>query len=270
MFHDVNPTLLPRLSRRTDSRILFVVMDGLGGALGVDGPTALERAAHPNLDRWAAEGALGRYVPIAPGITPGSGPGHFGLFGYDPLGVEVGRGVLETLGLGVPVAPGDVTARANFATAGSDGRLTDRRAGRIPTAEASPLAKALGKAVPKVEDVSVEGPPGLEHRFALVLRGPGLSDAVSDTDPQREGVAPLDPLPQSQAAEKTARVTAEWLRRAREFLDGQTKANAILLRGFSGRPSLPTLAERARLRPVAIAAYPAYLGVARVLGMDVE
>ena len=270
MFHDVNPTLVPRLARRTETRILFVVMDGLGGALGVDGQTALERASHPNLDRWATEGALGRYVPIAPGITPGSGPGHFGLFGYDPLGVEVGRGVLETLGLGVPVAPGDVTARANFATAGPDGRLTDRRAGRIPTTEASLLAKALGRAVPRIEDVAIEIHPGLEHRFALVLRGPGLSDAVSDTDPQREGVAPLDPLPQAPAAEKTARLTSEWLRRAKEFLRTQARANAVLLRGFSGRPSLPTLADRARLTPVAIAAYPAYLGVARVLGMDVE
>src|SRR6188768_2388940 len=136
MFHDVNPTLLPRISRTTDSRILFVVLDGLGGALGAGMQTALERSAHPNLDRMAKAGSLGRYVPIAPGITPGSGPGHFSIFGYDPLGTEVGRGVLETMGLGVPVSPGDVTARANFATAGADGRLTDRRAGRIPTPEA--------------------------------------------------------------------------------------------------------------------------------------
>ena len=270
MFHDVNPTLLPRIARRTDTRILFVVMDGLGGAIGVDGPTALERSSHPNLDRMAKEGALGRYVPIAPGITPGSGPGHFGLFGYDPLGLEVGRGVIEALGLGVEVRPGDVTARANFATAGPDGRLTDRRAGRIPTAEAAPIARALGAAVPRIEDVAVEVHPGLEHRFALVLRGPGLSDQVCDTDPQKEGLSPLPPGALALPAAKTARVTAEFLRRAGEFLRGQPKANAVLLRGFSGRPAMPTLRERARLTPVAVAAYPAYLGVARLLGMDVE
>jgi 2,3-bisphosphoglycerate-independent phosphoglycerate mutase len=268
MFHDVNPAILPRIARQTDSRILFVVLDGLGGCLGT-GKTALERAYLPNLDALARAGSLGRWVPIAPGITPGSGPGHFALFGYDPLGLEVGRGVLETLGLGIDVAPGDVTARANFATAGPDGRLTDRRAGRIPTEEASPIARALGAAVPQVEDVRFEVQPGLQHRFALVMRGPGLDEAVSDTDPQKEGVVPAAPLALSPAAEKTARVMAAWLARAGEFLRTQPKANAVLLRGVSGRPPMPTLAERARLRPVAVAAYPAYLGVARLLGMDV-
>ena len=200
MFHDVNPTLLPRLARQTDSKILLVVMDGLGGCILPGTPTALERARHPNLDRLAAEGAVGRQIPIAPGITPGSGPGHFAIFGYDPLVTEVGRGVLETMGLGVPVAPGDVTARANFATADAQGLLTDRRAGRIPTDEATPLARALAAAVPSIEDVKIEIHPGLQHRFALVLRGPGLHDAVSDTDPQLEGKPSLVPEALSPAA----------------------------------------------------------------------
>jgi 2,3-bisphosphoglycerate-independent phosphoglycerate mutase len=269
MFHDVNPTLLPRFSRRTDTRILFVVMDGLGGAIGTEGGTALERSRHPNLDRWATEGALGRWIPIAPGITPGSGPGHFALFGYDPLGVEVGRGVLETLGLGVEVNPGDVTARANFATLGKDGRLTDRRAGRIPTEEAAPLARSLGSALPSVEDVRIEVHPGLQHRFALVMRGPGLSDAVSDTDPQKEGLAPLQATATAPAGAKTARVANAFVAKAAQTLKDHAKANAVLMRGFSGRPALPTLAERAKLRPCVVAAYPAYLGVARILGMDV-
>jgi 2,3-bisphosphoglycerate-independent phosphoglycerate mutase len=274
MFHDVNPALLPRLARATETRVLFVVLDGLGGCLSPDAPTALEQSEHPHLDTLAAEGALGRWVPIAPGITPGSGPGHFALFGYDPLALEVGRGVLETLGLGVDVAPGDVTARANFATMAPDGRLLDRRAGRIPTDDATPLTKALAAAVPSVEDVRVELHPGLQHRFALVLRGPGLSDAVADTDPQREGVPAADPAPleassTAPAAVKTARVAAAFLQRAHAFLRGQSKANTVLLRGFSGRPAMPTLRERARLTPVAVAAYPAYLGVARLLGMDV-
>lgn len=269
MFHDVNKALIARLARQTDSKILWIVMDGLGGAILPGTPTALERAKHPHLDRLATEGALGRQIPVAPGITPGSGPGHFAIFGYDPLTTEVGRGVLETMGLGVPVAPGDVTARANFATAGRDGLLTDRRAGRIPTEEATPLARALAAAIPSIEDVRIEIHPGFQHRFALVLRGSGLSDAVSDTDPQAEGAAPLSPEAATPAAAKTARVTKAFLERANAFLRTQTKANTVLLRGFSGRPTLPTLAERARLRCVAIAAYPAYLGVARILGMDV-
>jgi 2,3-bisphosphoglycerate-independent phosphoglycerate mutase len=269
MFHDVNPTLLPRIARRTDSKILLVVMDGLGGCIIPGTPTALERARHPHLDRLATEGSVGRQIPIAPGITPGSGPGHFAIFGYDPLSTEVGRGVLETMGLGVPVAPGDVTARANFATAGPGGLLTDRRAGRIPTDEATPLARALAAAIPTIEDVRVEIHPGLQHRFALVLRGPGLADAVSDTDPQLEGKPSLRPEALTPAAEKTARVTRAFLERANAFLAKQPKANTVLLRGFSGRPALPTLGERAQLRPVVVAAYPAYLGVARILGMDV-
>jgi 2,3-bisphosphoglycerate-independent phosphoglycerate mutase len=269
VFPDVNPTLLPRLARKTDTRVLVVVLDGLGGAVGTDGGTALERSSHPNLDRLAAEGALGRYVPIAPGITPGSGPGHFALFGYDPFTTEVGRGVLEAMGVGIDVQAGDVAARANFATAGADGRLTDRRAGRIPTEEAAPLARALGAAVPRLEDVEVSVHPGLQHRFVLLLRGPGLSDAVSDTDPQREGAKPLDPLPLRPEAEKTARLARAFAAAAGKFLRARERANAVLLRGFSGRPALPTLAERARLTPCVVAAYPAYLGVARILGMDV-
>ncbi len=267
--HDVNPTLLPRISRRTDSRILFVVLDGLGGAIGTEGGTALERARHPNLDRLAKEGALGRWIPIAPGITPGSGPGHFALFGYDPLTTEVGRGVLETLGLGVEVRAGDVTARANFAKVGPDGLLSDRRAGRIPTEEAAPIARWLGTRVPLIEDVRIEVHPGLQHRFALVLRGSALCDAVSDTDPQREGLAPLVATALAPAAEKTARVANAFLKRAGDLLDRHPKANSVLLRGFSGRPALPTLAERAKLTCCVVAAYPAYLGVARILGMDV-
>ncbi len=269
MFHDVNPEVLPRIARRTDSKILVVVLDGLGGVIRAGEKTALERAAHANLDGMAKDGALGRWVVVAPGITPGSGPGHFALFGYDPLATEVGRGVLETMGLGVAVEKGDVTARANFATAGRDGRLTDRRAGRIPTEEAAPLARSLGALVPRIEDVAIEVHPGLQHRFALVLRGPGLDDRVSDTDPQREGVSPLAPTALDPAAAKTARIVSEFLRRTADHIRGHAKANTVLLRGFSGRPALPTLGERAQLRPLAVAAYPAYLGVARILGMDV-
>jgi 2,3-bisphosphoglycerate-independent phosphoglycerate mutase len=262
----VNRDVLPRIARQTDTRILFLVMDGLGGVLGKE-PTALQRSRHPNLDALARESALGRMVHVAEGITPGSGPGHFALFGYDPLETEVGRGVLEAMGIGVDVRPGDVAIRGNFCTLDAEGRLADRRAGRIPTEEAAPLVRAIASAGARIEDVKVEVYPGLQHRFAAVMRGPGLSDRVADTDPQVAGVPPLAAEPLAPEAERTARIANEFARRARQALRLRPSANAVLLRGFAGRPDLPTLAARAHLRACAIAAYPAYRGVARILGM---
>ncbi len=262
-----NATLLPRLARVTPSRILFVVLDGLGGALGPE-PTALERAHHPHLDALARRSALGRYLPVAEGVTPGSGPGHLSVFGHDPLTTDVGRGLLETLGVGVDVAAGDVCARGNFCTLDGAGLLADRRAGRIPTEESRPLAVALRRGIPRLEDVDVEVHAGLQYRFSVVFRGPGLSDRVSDTDPQVTGVAPLPATAQDDASAKLARLADRFVAAARELLRARERANAVLLRGFSGRPPLATLHELARLTPVAVAAYPAYRGVARLLGMD--
>lgn len=262
-----NPSLLPRLARVTPSRILFVVLDGLGGAIGSE-PTALERAHHPHLDALAQRSALGRYVPVADGVTPGSGPGHLSLFGHDPLDVEVGRGLLETLGVGVDVAPGDVCARGNFCTLDAQGLLADRRAGRIPTEASRPLAALLRQKIARLEDVQVEVNAGLQYRFSVVFRGPGLADRVADTDPQVTGVAPLAARAGDAASAKMARLADAFVSQARALLGSRTQANGVMLRGFSARPPLATLHELARLTPCAVAAYPAYRGVARLLGME--
>lgn len=264
-----NQEVLPSLARATDTRILFVVLDGLGGVIGSQ-PTALDRAEHPNLDALARESATGRHIPVAHGVTPGSGPGHFAIFGYDPIRPRIGRGLLEALGVGVDVQPGDVAIRGNFCSLDADGNLLDRRAGRIPTDQARPLAERLKAGLADVQGVAVDLHPGLQHRFALVLRGEGLDARVADTDPQRTGVEPLLARALDPAASHTAVIVNEIVRRARELLAEEAQANGILLRGFSSRPALKTLREIAALRPVAVAAYPAYRGVARMLGMDID
>jgi len=195
------------LARKTDSKILLVVIDGVGD-LPVEGKTPLEAARTPNLDELARESALGLMDPIARGISPGSGPGHLALFGYDPLEYEVGRGVLEALGIGLELEPEDVAARGNFATVDEQGLLTDRRAGRIPTELNRKLCEKLGQQIKKIEDVEVQIEPVMDHRFALIFRGEGLGEEVADTDPQQTGLKPkpAEPLVQSEAAAKTARI----------------------------------------------------------------
>lgn len=268
--HDahLNQTLLPQIARQTDSRIVFIVLDGVGGVLGSE-PTALQRSAHPHLDELARESALGRHHPVGWGITPGSGPGHFSIFGYDPVALDVGRGLLEALGVGVEVRPGDVCARGNYCTLDAEGKLLDRRAGRIATELASPLTASLNEAIDTLEGAEIEVHHGLQYRFALVMRGEDLQGAVADTDPQQIGVAPLDAKALDAGSNQTAVVANAFIARAQELLGDRDVANSVLLRGFSGRPPIPTLGEMARLRPAAIAAYPAYRGVARLLGMDI-
>ncbi len=265
----LNARLLPPLARKTDSKIVFVVLDGLGGVLG-DEPTALQRASIPNLDALAAVSALGRTIPVAEGITPGSGPGHFALFGYDPLKMEVGRGLLEAMGLGIDVNEGDVAVRGNYCTLDSRGRLLDRRAGRIATEKSREITETIDKTVQAIEGVRVEVHPGLQHRFAMVFRGPDLDGEVADTDPQREGVAPLVAQARHRAAEKTARIANVFVKAVSGVLGPRKEANGVLLRGFSGRPPLPTYAAMAKLNACAIAAYPAYRGVASLLGMKIR
>ena len=264
-----NREVLPTLARATETRILYIVLDGLGGVIG-KAETALEKAAHPHLDALAAESATGRHVPVALGVTPGSGPGHFAIFGYDPVEPPIGRGLLEAMGVGVDVQPGDVAIRGNFCTLDADGNLTDRRAGRIPTDQARPLAERLKEGLADVQGIQVTLHPGLQHRFALVLRGDGLDARVADTDPQRTGVEPLLARALDSAAYQTAVVVNEVVDRARALLKDEPVANGILLRGFSDRPPLPTLGDIAKLTPLAVAAYPAYRGVARMLGMEIE
>ena len=254
------------------SKIVLLVLDGLGDLPNAahGGMTPLEAARTPNLDALTPASALGRLLPVAPGITPGSGPGHLGLFGYDPLTHPVGRGVLEALGAGVDLKPGDVAARANFCTVDANGIATDRRAGRIPTETCVRLVELLKKEASRFEDCEVMLLPGKGHRFVAVLRGPGLGGAVSDADPHKEGKA----IPQARALEagagheKAARIVNAFVKRAGEVLAAESPANAVLMRGLSERPSFPGYLERFKLRAAAIAAYPMYRGVASLAGMD--
>jgi 2,3-bisphosphoglycerate-independent phosphoglycerate mutase len=263
--------MLRHLLRRNDAKIVFLIMDGLGDIRTADVPkTALDLARKPNLDRLAREGLCGRSQPISYGVTPGSGPAHFALFGYDPLAPEndVGRGVLEVLGTGYELEKDDVAIRGNFATVDARGILTDRRAGRIPHEECIRLCAKLQDAVTEIEDVKIIIMPVREYRFGIVLRGKRLSPDVEETDPQLTGKAPLAPVARVSEAKRTADIIARLVERCNRILAGEPKANAVLMRGISRRPHIETLADRTMLRPVAIAAYPLYRGVAKLCGMD--
>ena len=256
------------LKSSNDAKIVMMVADGLGGLpLEPGGPTELEAAKTPNLDNLAKRGTSGSMIPIKPGITPGSGPGHFALFGYDPLKYVIGRGVLEANGVGFDVGPNDVAIRCNFCTLDAAGNITDRRAGRIPTDESTPLVEKLREVnVPGVE-VFVE--PVREHRFVVVFRSPGLGGKVADTDPQKTGVPPLEPLADDEPSQRTADAAQAFLAGAREILADQPKANGLTMRGFSVKPDLPTYEEVYGLRAAAIAVYPMYKGLARLVGMEI-
>ena len=251
-----------------DRRILLLVMDGLGGLpRAPGGPTELEAARTPNLDALASDAECGLHLPIDYGIAPGSAPGHLALFGYDPLQYPIGRGIVAALGIGFPVRSGDVAVRLNFATRDGAGAVTDRRAGRIPTALCAELAARLDAIdLPGVE-VAVR--PVRDYRAVVVLRGAGLSDAVADTDPQATGVPAREPRATAPEGEHTAAVTAAFVARARELLAAAAPANEVLLRGFAQLPEIPSLQQRFGLRPVALAVYPDYKGVGRLVGMEV-
>lgn len=276
---DPHLDLLARLARPSGHRILLLVLDGVGDSVTAEQPqTALELASTPQLDALATRSALGRITPVTHGVTPGSGPGHLALFGYRVTRPEtdIGRGVLEALGLDLDLAPGDVAARGNFATADADGNLTDRRAGRIPTAECqrlvAKLREHLAQRPPSQVEVQIE--PGEGHRFVLVLRGSGLSPDLADTDPQRLGVPPLDPRPTENPANPTtagttAAVVQALLGHFHEALADEPQANRTLLRGFSTAPHLPSMERLYGIRCAAFAAYPLYRGVAKACGMKV-
>lgn len=259
---------LPPLFRPSDSKIVLLVMDGLGG-LPVEpgGSTELEAAQTPNMDRLAKEGMLGQTIPIRPGITPGSGPAHLALFGYDPIRYEIGRGVLESVGVDLKVNPGDVAVRGNFCTLDEDGNITDRRAGRIPSEESAPLVDKLQSI--ELPGVVTEVRQVKEYRFAMVMRGEGLDPDIDDTDPQRTGVPPLPVEANSPAAEKTAKLFTQWVQKARELLSDQPKANGMTLRGFATDPNLPNYLDSYGVRSACISVYPMYKGVASLVGMEV-
>jgi 2,3-bisphosphoglycerate-independent phosphoglycerate mutase len=243
-------------------------MDGLGGLpIEVGGPTELEAARTPNMDRLASEGVLGQVTPIRPGITPGSGPAHLALFGYDPLEYEIGRGVLESVGVGLQVGRRDVAARGNFCTLDEQGNISDRRAGRIATEEAIPLVESLKKIT--IPGVSTEVRHVKEYRFAVVMRGDNLNPDIDDTDPQQVGVPPLAATARSTAADHTADLFNQWIAQARQALADNPKANGMTLRGFATDPNLPTFQDSYGLNAAAISVYPMYKGVASLVGMQV-
>ncbi len=256
------------LSVPNEKKILLVVLDGLGG-LPVDGETELEAAATPNLDRLATKSSLGLHTPVELGITPGSGPAHLALFGYDPLRYQVGRGVLEALGVGLDIRPQDLCGRANFSTIGKDGLLQDRRAGRISTEKSTALCARIRQAIPMLGDIEVIVRPGREHRFVVVFRGPELESGLTDSDPLHEGVAPLEVQAETPTAEKSARVANAFIRECSRILADEPKANFVLLRGLDRPPRIPSMSERFKLRSACVAAFPMYRGLARLVGMDV-
>lgn len=263
-----NFDLMRRLALDEGGKIIMLVMDGLGGLpITLHGPTELEAANTPNLDRLAREGSTGLSIPVARGIAPGSGPAHLALFGYDPLVYDIGRGVLEAIGIGLTVEEGDVAVRGNFCTIDAAGRITDRRAGRIPTEEGE-------KRVALLEGISLDGvttqiKAGEGYRFALVLRGEGLSDAVEDTDPQATGVEPLAARAKSPDGDRTAAIVNQWLAEAKKRLAGHEPANMVTLRGFATDPRLPKYRDVYKLNAACVAVYPMYKGVSRLVGMSI-
>ena len=268
--------LVSKLVQKNSSKIILCVLDGLGG-LPVDGKTELEAARTPNLDRISSDASLGLHVPVERGITPGSGAAHLALFGYDPVRNEIGRGVLEALGLGVELGPSDVAVRGNFATVRYEGGdvpvVTDRRAGRLKTEENRRVISRISSAVKEISGVKVSFYSGLEHRFVVILSFPDRlseSDAlVCDTDPQAEGATPIRPWGKNNGSQKTAEIAGELIDRACEVIRDEPVANYMLLRGFSVRPDLLTFEGAYGLRAGCVAAYPMYRGVSKLLGMDV-
>ena len=261
-------TLTRELNVPNDSKIVMLVADGLGGLpMQPGGLTELETAKTPNLDALATRGAQGRSIPVCPGISPGSGPGHLGLFGYDPMEYLIGRGALEATGIGFQLQDGDVAVRCNFCTLDGDGNIADRRAGRISSEDSFPLANRLNEIELSEGELFVQ--PVKEHRFVVVFRAAGLGGCLDDTDPQRTGVPPLAPTGDDLASQKTAKLAAEFIEKAQLMLADQTAANGLTMRGFAARPALPSFHDVYGLKAAAIAVYPMYKGLASLVGMDV-
>ncbi len=263
-----NLDLMRQLARSNGGKIILLVMDGLGGLpMGQFSDTPLEYASTPVMDRLATEGCLGLSHPISAGVTPGSGPAHLALFGYDPLSNPVGRGVLSALGVGFDLLPSDLAARGNFCTVDGDGNIIDRRAGRISSEKALPL-------VEKLDQISIPGAEIFvrlekEYRFVLIVRSAGLHDALSDSDPQVTGQPPLRVKALKPEAEFAAEIVQKWADSARLVLKDEHPANMVTLRGFGQDPNLPKFKDIYKLKAACVAVYPMYKGVSRLVGMEV-
>jgi 2,3-bisphosphoglycerate-independent phosphoglycerate mutase len=264
----LDDSILQELLVSNDKKLVLIVADGLGGLpRDIDGQTELETAAKPHIDALTLKSVCGLTVPISHGITPGSGPAHLALFGYDPVKYQIGRGVLEALGIGLDMTPRDVASRANFATMDKGGLITDRRAGRIPTEKNMELCSMLQKAISAIDGVEVIIRHGKEHRFVVLFRGDGLSGNLHDTDPQREGLTAIEPKAFFEEDVKLAEVVKKFVAQANQVLKNQHPANTILMRGFAKHPDIPSMNKRFGLRAAAIAAYPMYKGLAKLVGM---
>ncbi len=265
-----NVDFMKSLTQSGYTKAILLVMDGLGGLpREIGGPTELEAAFTPNMDRLARDGSVGLMNTVGMGITPGSGPGHFGLFGYDPLEHLIGRGVLEAVGIGLSLTEQDVAARGNFCTVNHDGFITDRRAGRIPTEECARMVSLIDDITFPGVEVIVK--PVQDYRFVLILRGPSLSSALNETDPQKVGLKPLKirPLNGSPETRKTADLVNEWVARVSERIRSQHPANMVTLRGWSSEPGLPKFEDVFKMKAAAIAVYPMYKGLASLVGMTI-
>lgn len=260
--------IIHSLIDQNNSKLVMVVIDGMGG-LPVNGKTELEAARIPNLDRLAYRSCCGLIDPISYGITPGSGPSHLALFGYDPFKFEIGRGVMEAFGIGIELSKDDLAARGNFATIDEKGIIVDRRAGRISTEKNKEICQFLQDKIRELEGVKIFIYPGMEHRFVIVFRGEGLSDELTDADPQKDGLHAKETKNLTEDSKRTADIINLFLKRATEVLKPYHPANTILLRGFSKVPNIPGFSERYKLRAAAIATYPMYKGLARLVGMDI-
>ena len=266
----MDPKILKELVVPGTSKIVFLILDGLGGIqMEEKGGTELQIARTPNLDRLAENSSCGLLDPVGTGITPGSGPAHFALFGYDPFEYNIGRGILEATGIDFPLTERDVVARMNFATVDRAGRVVDRRAGRIPTETNQRICRKLTQELKVGEDVQVIVEPVKEHRAILVLRGEGLRGEIGDTDPEREGIPPLEPKAVIPEAAKTASLVSKIVTQTGRILTDEPKANMVLLRGFAKHTKYPSMEERYGLRSLAIATYPMYRGISRLVGMKV-
>jgi len=261
--------LVPSLVRESDSKIVLLVLDGLGGVRTAGRASELAEAATPNMDQLAAEGSSGVHTVVGPGITPGSGAGHMALFGYDPITYLLGRGALSAAGVNFALRAGDVAARVNFCTVDEEGRVLDRRAGRISTETNQRLCKTIMDEVQMEDGIEVFVVTERDHRALLVLRGPGLSADLTDTDPGITGVKPTFPTPRSNEATGTAALVQSFLDQARAILCDE-QANFMLLRGFDTLRPIEAFPNRYLLKARGIASYPMYLGLSKIVGMDVS